>query len=471
MTFATQTETIPHAPPPRPSFWREPGGRFLILLFLIVAMTIPLFILGIMTAERENYRETAMREIGSLWSGPQRITGPLMVLPVQRSEETETDEKIQRTTRTRYLVLSPDTLNIDAQAETQTRSRGIFDSTVYGATARFEGGFSPAALQRGLEEGDTPLWDRSYLAVHISDVRGFTENPSVTFAGHTFRFEPSENSGAIPGFRVQGKRNHFNPATRPNFLSAQIGDPRGAEGNYAFSLALKGSGSMHFASVGQQTTASMKSDWPHPSFDGAFLPVTREISESGFTASWSVPLIARGFPSLWKEEVPIGVAGDAAKSAFGVEFYQPVNLYQKVQRALKYAVLFIGLTFLSVFLIELATGKRTHAVQYLLVGLAQCVFFLLLLALSEQIGFARAYLAASAGTVGLLTAYVALALKAGKATWLAGAVFVTLYAFLYLLLESQDYALLIGAIASFLVVAITMIATRNINWWGSHENG
>jgi inner membrane protein len=224
---------------------------------------------------------------------------------------------------------------------------------------------------------------------------------------------------------------------------------------------------LQFAAAGEETGIVAKGNWPHPSFQGNFLPVAREISAQGFTASWKVPHLARNLPQA--QPAPDNLIGGLSQASFGVSFYQPVNFYQLVERALKYAILFIGLAFLSFFLIETLSGSRIHGVQYLLIGAAQVVFYLLLLSLAEQIGFDLAYLWAAGATVVLISAYAWSAFKQSSRALVVFAVLSTLYALLFLLLKQEDYALVIGAAAAFAAIAVTMFVTRNVDWYRSGE--
>lgn len=443
-------------------FWRSRGARFFMVLILTALMAIPLMMLGAVTWERKNYSEQTIREIGQVWGGEQLIAGPFLTVPVDRTVLTVTDGEERTTTVRRIAVLTPETLDIDLNVETETRSRGIYDATVYAAKASLTGSFGALDTGELFDEADTPLWDKAAIAVRVTDPRAFAENVSLDWKGRKIAFAPGQSGGGrSESIGYQARISD----TGGSGIRALTGDPRKGDTGFAFTLDLKGSGRLRVAPLGRETGVTMKADWPHPSFDGAFLPREHEITKDGFTAEWSVPYLARGFASAWIEGHSGDTASNAHRSEFGVSFYRPVNIYQKVQRALKYAVMMVGLTFLTIFLIESATGVVTHSVQYLLVGLAQCVFFLLLLAVTEHIGFAKAYLASSAATIALITAYVATALRAGRATWIALAALVTLYGFLYLQLVSRDYALLIGAVAAFVTIAATMYATRNVNWW------
>ena len=218
-------------------------------------------------------------------------------------------------------------------------------------------------------------------------------------------------------------------------IRADLGDPRAMKA-FHLGLVFNGAETLQITPVGRVSNVQMKSDWPHPSFFGAYLPNQRNITEAGFAANWSIPHLARNLPQITREDS----AYSANEASFGVQFFQPNDFYQKAYRAARYGILFIALTFLTVLLIEIRQEKKAHPVQYVLIGLAQAIFVLLMVAYAEQIGFAYAYLLASVATVGLITFYGLIGLKLGRRTWVLGTMLVVLYALLYLILRSADYA-------------------------------
>ena len=439
-----------------PGFWRSQGGRFLVLAAITLLMTIPLMMIGVISSERERYAEQVRREVGATWGGAQTLAGPFVVVPVERTQAVRRSDgsSVDRTDRD-HLVLTPQRLEIDVASEAQARRRGIYDATVFTATATLTGAFSFEGATALAEGYDEVLWDEARLVTWLSDPRALTDEVSATYGAAAHRFDPG---AGLRGVEVAGTMVPIHVA---------LGDPRGGS-TFEVVLPLRGSGALRAIAAGRSTEMTMTSDWPHPSFDGNLLPRERTVAEEGFEASWFVPYLARGVTDGWVEEHGLArTERFVGGLGFGVSFFQPVDNYQKVERALKYAVLIIGLTLLTVFLIELATARAAHPVQYVLVGLAQCTFFLLVLALSEHVTFALAYLAASVATVGLLVAYVGSALGAGRMTWVAAAALVTLYGLLYLLLQSRDYALLIGALAAFATLGGMMMATRRVDWWSA----
>ena len=232
---------------------------------------------------------------------------------------------------------------------------------------------------------------------------------------------------------------------------------------FSFELALRGSGDLRFQPAGMETRVELESPWPAPGFTGAFLPGERRIGETGFTASWKVPYYGRDYPQVWRDtDVE---ASALERSAFKVSLVLPANAYQQTERSVKYAALFIALTFATFFLLELLSPARLHAVQYLLVGFALCLFYVLLLALAEHLGFAPAYAVAAAATVGLIAAYCRSILGGLRWAGVMLACLTALYGYLFVVLRLEDYALLLGALGLFAVLALVMRLTRDLDWF------
>lgn len=265
----------------------------------------------------------------------------------------------------------------------------------------------------------------------------------------------------------------FNPGIRSNDIfssGVSVGVPinesyQSEKYGFSFSIDLNGSEQLNFIPLGRETKVSLASGWDSPSLDGAFLPTERQIKKDGFNAKWKILNLNRNYPQEW-----LGNGFDIYGSVFGVRLLLPVDSYHKTTRSVKYAVMFISLTFLVFFFVEVFNGKRIHPVQYLLVGLALCVFYTLLLSLSEHIGFGFAYLISSVATVVLITAYSRMILGRNISTLVMGAVLTSLYLFLYVLLQVQDYALLIGSVGLFVIMAIIMYLSTKINWYSDGDD-
>ncbi len=448
--------------------FRSAGMRFIAVGVLALLMFIPLNLVSGVVNDRATYSRQTISDISREWGGQQSLSGPLMVIPVtedvtydRRREAVDAAtgltlrddngkpifEHYQETlTETRPPVfLYPETLEILLDTKTQTRSRGIFDVPVYTASARIAFDFDADAAKATVRGEEVIHWADAVLNVYLSSNRALRGEAELASGDRIFALEPISN----------GSRKETG-------ITANLGDPRKL-GKFDLRLSLNGAQHLAAAATGRKTRVEIVSDWPDPSFFGDFLPDAREITEQGFSASWTIPHLARSLPQVGRE-TPEPLARSSA--SMGVRFITPNDFYQKAYRSARYGLLFIGLTFLTILLLDRAGSKPTHPVQYLMVGLAQSTFVLLMLAYAEQIGFGAAYLLSASATIGLLLVFGATALKLGKRTSVLGALLVSVYAVLFLILRSADFALLAGATLAFVALAGTMLLTRNEDWHG-----
>lgn len=438
---------------------RSTGFRFFIVGLLALLMSVPLFFAGEIIGSRAEYSRQAVREVGRDWGGPQTLSGPQLVIPVsgpvtrlERRETvdpdtgergTETFEVTEVAAKT-PLHVYPERFEAEIETETEVRRRGIFEVPVYSARLAVGFGFALPDPAEVLGEGEELHWDRAALRLSLSSNRALRGTAALTVDGRAVPLEPRADAPRGIGGIV-----------------AAVGDPRGAA-NWSLDLGFNGAEALFVAPVGRDSRVSMAGDWPHPSFSGAFLPDSFEVSDAGYSAVWTIPHLARALPQIARDDFDAVARGEA----FGVRFFQPNDFYQKAYRAARYGLLFIALTFLTVLLVEDRTRRPAHPVQYLLIGLAQSIFVLLMVAYAEQIGFLAAYVLASVATIGAIVMFAALGLKLGRRTWVLGATLVLLYAVLYLILQSADYALIAGATLAFAALVGTMYATRNEDWYG-----
>jgi inner membrane protein len=313
---------------------------------------------------------------------------------------------------------------------------------VYEAALDIDFSYDVAEAGEELSENEKLLWDQARLVVILPASRSFRGEAELLRGSEVMKLEPGS-----PLFEVSG-------------IQSAVGDPRGRSA-FSLRMTLGGAEEFRLSPSARRTTLELHSDWPHPSFSGDALPQEREVGDNGFTARWDVPHLVRNVPQ--KTRNPQDLAQLQA-IGFGVSFFDPVDFYHLAERAAKYGILFIALTFLTVFLMEGASGNATHPAQFILIGLAQSVFFLLLISLAEQIGFGAAYLTATIATVVLLSFYGFSALKLGRQGWFLTGTLSLLYGVMYLILKSEDYALLAGSILAFAAVAVTMVWTRNEDW-------
>lgn len=422
-------------------------GKLVILAILVfVSWAATMFVWGVIQ-DREGRQETASNEISEQWSRPQIIAGPVMTIPVEKVSVTTTGEKIINTTT---LTLLPQKLSYESEIESQLLKRGIYETPVYTTRVKGFGSFNLTDIEIKSSADTRILWDEAVISVNVSDPRGISSMFELTLNGEKYRMLPSSAFSTLDGNGV-----HTNVSINSNQ----------SEYTFSFELPLKGSREISFLPLGEDTYVEMKSDWNAPSFTGTFLPEKRNITQSGFEAIWNITSYGKNLPQYWLgNSEAINNESLLAKS-FGVGLYQEVDFYTMVDRSIKYSILFISLTFLTFFMYEVLVGLRIHPMQYLLVGLAIALFYLLLLSFAEIIGFLPAYLVAVTATTILIAGYCRSVLKAKKRAFVIALLLIALYGYLYILLQMDQYALLFGSVFLFGVLAIVMYITRNLDWY------
>ncbi|HDL8054156.1 TPA: cell envelope integrity protein CreD [Yersinia enterocolitica] len=422
-------------------FW-----KIAALLGLILLMMIPKEMLLNVINERSGYRQSVVDKVSDSTSRAQKILGPLIVVPYSEWIETEVDGKKQgqRVNRHRYLL--PEVMTVTGAPDVEVRQLGIYQAQVYQGELYFHGQFESSSLDDLDREGVTIGTPSLVLA--LSDSRGIQQISPLSLGNAKINFEP----GAFLGRTAQGVHA---PLT--------IEQVRQGKFDVNFKLTLAGTNSLSVVPVGRSSELTLQSNWPHPNFVGEFLPLQRKVDEKGFRAHWSSNWLANS--------MNINFSGDNVRfdfdqlPAFTTSLIEPVDHYQLTERAIKYAILFIGLTFFSFFLFESLTSLRVHPIQYLLVGAALVLFYLMLLAFSEHLGFTLAYIIASLSCSMLIAIY----LSAVLGGWLRGALFASglllLYGVLFGLLQSEDNALLLGAGLLFIILAAVMLLTRRLDWY------
>jgi len=425
-----------------------------IIVFLIMLLLIPASMIKNVISDRKANASVAVRDISHSWGGAQIVTGPILRLPYKAAKITVYGSPFEQPG---VLHILSDQLAIEANAKSEIRYRGIHEVPVYGATIAMQGSFDLTLLERlGIATEDVD-WSAADLLLGVSDSKAISRIPVVNSGGRSAKF--AAVSDQVAGLPPQ--------------LSAAIGEQKGVVGSeselaFDISLLVNGTGSLQFMPLAESATVSMESTWPSPSFTGRQLPHTREVREDGFTATWRSSSLGRDLPAHWTAAE--ASQSDVSNSVFGVRLIRPVGLYQLMSRAIKYAVLFIGLTFVTYFLIEVTGKLRLHPLQYLLVGLANLIFYLLLLSLAEHIGFDVAYVISAFASAALITGYSAAILVQRIRVIIMSGVLAGLYLFLYLTLTAETYALLAGSIGLWVVLAGIMYLTRGINWYESVDD-
>ncbi|KVF66535.1 hypothetical protein WJ15_06925 [Burkholderia cepacia] len=435
--------------------------KFVITALLALLILIPLQMVQSIVHERSAYRMDALQSIWSSYAGPQTVSGPVLVVPYTEvtrvRDETPAGGATKTSLRseTKRLLVFPKTLNVDGTLTTSVRYRGIHKALVYELTSRLTGTLALPDLKK-LPQADGHVSfkvDNAYVAIGIGDIRGLTAQPDVRIGGARFDVEQGTRLDSLR----QGVHANVDLAA---LAEAGAGAGAGAAVPFSIDLPLRGAESVAFAPVGDQNDFSLKSTWPHPSFDGAFLPNNRTVDARGFTGNWRVT----SFNTKAREQIATG-NGEGAIETASVSMIEPVNVYLQAERATKYGALFVMLTFASFFMYELVKRLRIHPIQYALVGLSLALFFLLLLSLSEHIAFAYAYLAAGGACIGLLGFYLSFVLHSVKRGAVFSALLAVLYAALYGLLLSEDNALMLGSLLLFAILAGIMTLTRRVDWY------
>lgn len=414
------------------------------ITFLILLLLIPMAMIQSLVMERRSRLMEATTEISSKWGNEQELRGPVLAVPYIQIEPGAKQGEEITTYHTAYFL--PENLKVNGKINPEVRQRGLFKVVVYTSNLKVEGNFKAPSLDM-VNKKIRVNWKEAYMTIGITDLRGIRENIDFKWNEKSMVCEPGVKTNEIITSGV----------TINNLFSEEL-----TQDDYAFSfdIALNGSQWISFVPVGKETNVAIESSWANPSFDGAFLPADRQISEKGFDAKWKVLELNRNYPQKWVDD-----RVNLESSAFGVSLLLPIETYQITERSMKYAILFIALTFMTFFFVEVLRKMRVHPIQYVLVGFGLLLFYLLLLSLSEQMSFNMAYLIATIGIVTMITSYSYSIFKNTRLTAILSSILILLYGFLFVLLQLQDYALLMGSVGLFLILASVMYLSRKINWY------
>ena len=458
-----ETQAPPSLPKSQPLFGRRHGTiiKLLGVGALVLVLLIPLAMITGVLRDRLSRRNEAVADITSSWGKEQNVIGPVLGIPYQYKfkavkEMPAPDGKMERreveetATATAYFL--PETLHINGDAQTQMLHRGIYNAAVFRAQVTLSGKFAPPDFGPLKIDLKDVQWKDAFVTIAVNDLRGTREGIVLDWGG--------ARRPLLPGSQVPG---YTTGAT----ASLGTDKPIASEIEFSIPLDFNGSEGIFFAPFGVQNEASLKSNWADPAFRGAFLPAERSVRPNGFDAKWKISYYGRDYPQSWtsrggNERFNVQ---SVTNSRFGANFLSILDAYRYVERSIKYGVLFLVLVFTTFFLFEVTARQKIHPFQYLMVGAALCLFYLLLLSISEFIGFSWAYLIAAVASTLLITWYCRFFLGGGVRTLMIGAGLAGVYTFLYITLRQQDYALLMGAIALFVVLAIVMYVTRKVDWY------
>ena len=418
--------------------------KLFVITILMLLLLIPASMIKSVIHERESLSNQAIVEVSNKWAGSQQINGPIISIPL--IYEYKDEDKTYETTK--YIHILPEELNIDGNISPEKLKRGIYEVVVYKSKLALSGKF---LLNKDIDRNNLKeiKYDQAFLTIGISDLRGIEDQVILNW--------DNKNLNVEPGSRISELIYSGITVKLPN-IETNINKSI----NFSFSLNLQGSQNLDFIPLGSTTNVKINSNWPYPSFNGNFLPDHRNVTETGFEADWKVLQLNRNFPQSWignKHAEKIG------QSNFGVNLILPLDDYKKSVRSSKYAVMCIALTFLIFFLVEIINKRKIHPFQYILVGFALCIFYILLISISEHSNFNTAYIISSISIIGMISLYALSILKSKKLSLFLLATLTSIYGFLFVTLQLADYALLMGSIGLTLILAATMYFTRNINWY------
>lgn len=429
--------------------------KLTLIAGLTLLLTVPLGLVEDVVDGRTAYRTHARADIVRSWTGRQQVIGPLLVLPYRETLQREAwDDKLQKKRsweehRDHKLVVLPESLQVDGQVQTEERRRGLYTVPVYTADLQLNGRFTNRQARELEQTAESEVtWGSPYVSVLIADLRGVIQQPQLDWDGSAKRFES--------GSQLAGTGMH-SPLPALDLSQEQ-------EFSFGFGFKLRGMETLAFAPLGRDTLVQLDSPWPHPSFSGRYLPSAYQVSTDGFQAQWQASSFSSGMADMARQCAK-GDCAPMVSNTFGVTLMNSVDIYQQADRSLKYGLLFLTLTFAFFFFYEVLKRLPVHPVQYLLVGLALSVFFLLLVSLSEHLAFGAAYAVAAGACSSLLGTYVGAILRSPKAGTLFLGVMLLLYGLLYFILQSEDNALLMGSLLLFSVLAGAMFATRKVDWY------
>lgn len=419
--------------------------KILSIFILMLLLMIPMAFIRELINERDTLRQTTIAKTTDEWAKEQHIYGPVLTIPFNK----QIIQDGKATTLRQEAQILPSMLTVNGDVNPKSLRRGIYEVVVYDSKISFSGNFE--GIDKYLSElrDNQILWDEAFLTINVSDLRGIKDRVLVNWNGADMPVEPGTQ---IPELVSSGitVNNIFKQAPDSGSLS------------FSFNLQLQGSEYLGFIPLGKETNVKLTSNWQDPSFTGSFLPDDRTVGKTGFNATYKILELNRNYPQFW-----IGNQNSLSvqNSSFGVDLLLPANDYQKATRSAKYALLAISLTFLTFFLVEIFNKKRVHPFQYILIGLALCLFYTLLISISEHTNFDLAYIISSVAVIAMIGLYARSILNDLKQTIILVLVLCLTYTFVYITLQVQDYALLIGSIGLTSILALTMYITRRVNWY------
>lgn len=427
-------------------------AKMIVVGFLLLVLLIPLLFVQNLIEERAKRQQEVVKEINEKWGNEVVLSGPILKIPYKTFKENRVYNQDGKYTATQETVINeayffPEFIEINAVANTKPLHRNIFESVVFNAAIQVNGSFPAIDLSETDILPENVLWDKAILLVKTSNLKGIRNTLVINFNAAPFNMLPKyadEYLNTLESKPISGFSEIYSSPV-----------------SFSFNMNVNGSDAIKFIPIGKETIAQMKSNWHAPSFTGEFLPEdgSREISESGFKASWKILQINRQFEQSFFDKLP-----DLTKFAFGTQLIVPVDEYQKSERTAKYGFMVIGLTLLVFFLIQLISKVYIHPFQYVMIGLALVMFYTLLISISEHSSFFKAYIIATVSVISLVILYSKSVLKSIKFSMLIGLSLAALYGYIFIIIQLENYALITGSIGLFLILASIMFVSNKIDW-------
>ncbi|MBM9531103.1 cell envelope integrity protein CreD [Desulfoprunum benzoelyticum] len=414
---------------------------------LVLVLLIPTSMIRSLINEREHRKNSVVDEISSKWGNSQTITGPFITIPYKNFYK---DYKDKTKYDLHYLHILPEELSISGKIRPEIRYRSLYEAVMYNVNLDIHGKLKIPELSQLNIEDKNILWDKAFFSIGISDLRGIQERIEIKFNGSVYNCNPG--------------------LTTTDLASSGVGTlvrslrPEGSN-TFSFKININGSEQLNFIPVGESSNVTLRSPWPSPSFNGAFLPTSRAVNNHGFTASWKVLHLNRNYPQYWVDN-----QYKIEPSAFGLKLILTTDVYQKTTRILKYASMFIIFTFAAFFISEIIKKRKLHPIQYILIGLAILVFYTLLISLSEYIKFNHAYIVSALSITIMITGYAYGILRNKRFAYTVSGILAIMYLYLFIVLQLEDYALIMGSVGLFVILSSVMYITRKIDWYAIETN-
>lgn len=427
------------------------ASKSVMVILLIILLQLPTVLIRKMVDERDKLHQDAISEVSSKWALSQKVLGPVLTVPVYVRRLVDEKEQIRK----EYFYILPDKLNIDGVVDTESLRRGMYEVVVYKSDLSIDGSFTWSDKINDIDDLVSVDYEGAFLTVGLSDLRGLKDEIVPLWNGEALAVE----SGSLISPMISSGITAYLP---------HLDVLKEGSVSFSFKLKLQGSKNLSFVPIAKVNTTHLESPWSSPSFMGDFLPDDRDVSEDGFLAEWKVMELSRSIPHTSLGYISPKILN---MSEYGVELMLPLDDYQKTMRSVKYGLLTIALTFLVFFLVEVLNKQRIHPFQYGLVGLALCLFYVLLLSISEQTNFNLAYAISTFGIVTMIALYSLSIFKLKKTSGILILVMSSVYTFLFVILQMADYALLMGSVGLTVILALTMYLTRNIDWYAKKAEG